>query len=89
MQGDKSVTARKPKSLEDSVFKTRVYAGFFDEAPERNDQGTLHVVYIGGEYCTESAQVHLTSEDVLKLAPWLAKAAAYIKRRRAAKVRTK
>lgn len=66
---------RKPKGLISRMTDPEIYAGF-DERP-----ADVFVVYIGGQYYQSSAQIHLTEKDVLRLAPWLAKAAAYLKSR--------
>lgn len=68
---------RKPIDLYGDAAKgqVNVYAGFRDE-------GRYHSVYIGGAYYDSSAQIHLSRQDVMALARWLPKAAAYLESKR-------
>lgn len=56
--------------------RVQIYADFDDHPDGEN------VVYIGGSYYHDSAQIHLNEKEVHALAAWLTKASAYLKQRK-------
>lgn len=67
-----TVRRRKPKNLEQ--LKMQVYAGI-----DPTDKNTL--VYIGGPYYGDSAQIHVPAREVRRLAEYLLRAAEYLEGR--------
>jgi len=46
--------------------KGAVYAGLYDE-----DDRDGRAVYVGGDYYSDTAQIHLNRQEVLQLSKWL------------------
>lgn len=69
--------ARAPARLKDPA---KVHHGVYAGIDWHNSSGDP-VIYIGGPNYDSSSQIHLTERQLLRLAPWIARAAAWAKGR--------
>lgn len=65
---------RAPRSLKS---KDRVYAGI--DHHHYGENGHTEMIFIGAPCYGDTAQIHLTKKQLLRLAPWIARAAAWAK----------
>lgn len=64
---------RRPRSPGSFRFDPDIYGGI----ETKREGGPL--IYIGAPYHQDFAQIHLTPKQLIKLAPWIARAAAWAK----------